>query len=354
MTPVSTLEKNHFNTVVIGAGQAGLSTGYFLKRMNKDFVILDENEKIGDSWRKRWDSLRLFTPAQYDGLPGMPFPAAKDSFPSKDKVAEYLAQYADKFTLPVKSKIKVNQLSASNNHFDIESSAGIISADQIVISTGTQPVPYIPSFAGELSPDIFQLHSSEYINPDSLPQGDVLVVGAGTSGMEIALEISTIRRTFISGKPTFHIPDPILKYAGGIYWWFVNNIVTVKTPVGKKARKQIIHGGGPLIRISAKDLKDAGVDLLPRVSGVYNGFPQFEDGSVKMFSTVIWSTGYKPDFSWINMKITDQSGWPRAVRGISLTNKGLYFVGMPFQYGLTSGLIGGVGRDAAFISQQIH
>jgi len=346
-------ETKHLHTVIIGGGQAGLATGYFLKRMKKNFIILDENVKIGDSWRKRWDSLKLFTPSQHDSLPGLPFPGPENSFPGKDEVADYLERYTIEFSLPVQLNSKVKNLYSRNNHFEIDTSEKKLFADNVVIATGTNPVPYVPSLASDLSSEIFQIHSSQYRNPWSLPDGDVLVVGAATSGIEIALEISKTHKTFISGKPTFHIPDNVIKYGGKLYWWFINNIITIKTPIGKKVKGKIIHSGSPLIRVSADDLDRAGISHLPRVVKTDNGFPYFEDNTVIKVSSVIWATGYKPDFSWIEMNITDETGWPKTNRGISSTNKGLYCVGMPFQYGLTSGLIGGVGRDAAYLSDHL-
>lgn len=347
-------ESTPLHAVIIGAGQAGLATGYFLKKNNKDFIILDKNEKIGDSWRMRWDSLFLFTPSQHDVLPEMSFPGLKNSFPSKDQMADYLETYAKHFSLPVQLGVNVTRLSAKNNHYEIETSAGKFISERVVIATGNNPYPYIPSFASELGSDIFQVHSSGYLNPESLPQGDVLVVGSGTSGIEIALEVSKTHKTYISGKPTFHIPDNVLTYAGNMYWWFLSHILTVRTPIGKKVKKKVINGGAPLIRVSASDLQHANVKPLPRVTGVSEGLPQFEDGSTLNVSTIIWSTGYKPDFSWIDLDVVDESGWPTTKRGVSTHYKGLYFNGMPFQYGLTSGLVGGVGRDANYISRHMN
>ena len=346
-------QRKHHHTVIIGSGQSGLSTGYYLKKNNIDFVILDENERTGDSWRKRWDSLKLFTPAQYDGLPGMPFPGEKNSFPAKNSVALYLEAYARKFDLPVKNGVKVTSLSHSDGLFSIDTSAGKFTADNVVIATGTHPLPKVPLFAGELSKEIFQIHSSDYQNPEQLPEGDVLVVGAGVSGVEIALEVSATRNTYIAGEPTFHIPDNVFKYFGRMYWWLVYSLITVKTPVGKKARSRVLHGGGPLIGVSADDLDKAGIERLSRVTGVQHGFPEMEDGRIVRVSSIIWCTGFKPDFSWCMSDVTDETGWPRTDRGISLSYKGLFFMGMPFQFGLTSGLLGGVGRDAAFIAKHI-
>ena len=194
----------HLKTVIIGGGQAGLATGYFLKKMNSQFIILDENKRTGDSWRKRWDSLQLFTPSQHDSLPGVQFPGPKGSFPGKDQVADYLEGYAMKFSLPVQTGLKVNHLYSRNNHFEIETSAEKLLADNVVVATGTNPFPKIPALSSEISPEIFQIHSSGYINPGSIPEGDVLVVGAATSGIEIALELSKTHKTYISGKPAFH------------------------------------------------------------------------------------------------------------------------------------------------------
>ena len=347
-------ETNQWDIVIIGGGQAGLAVGYFLRKINKQFIILEKNNRIGDSWRMRWDSLKLFTPSQYDGLPGMPFPDLKGSFPGKDQMADYLERYVKEYSLPVQLNMKVNHLFTQNNHYEIDTAGNKIIARKVVIATGTNPFPNIPAISSDISREIFQIHSSGYTNPDSLPPGDVLVVGAATSGIEIALEISKTHRTFISGNPPFHIPDNPIRYGGGLYWWFISNILTVRTPIGKKVKKKIIRGGSPLIRVSANDLKVAGITRLPRVAGVEDGYPKLEDSTIVKVKSIIWATGYRPDFSWIGTDITDETGWPVSERGISPVKKGLYFAGMPFQFGLTSGLVGGVGRDAAYIARHIR
>jgi putative flavoprotein involved in K+ transport len=347
------IDRRHWGTIIIGAGQAGLATGYYLQKSGENFLIIDMAGKIGDSWRKRWDSLRLFTPAQYDGLPGLPFPASRNTYPSKDKMAGYLAEYADKFNLPVRMGVSVSRLSQNHGGFEVATTDGIYTCDRVVVATGTNPVPHIPDFAKELDPSIRQIHSSQYANPASLPEGIVLVIGAGTSGVEIAIDLSGSRQTLIAGHPTFHIPDQVFRFAGRFYWWFISNVLTMKTPMGRNARKHIIKGGSPLIRVTIDDVEAAGVVCLPRVAGVSDGQPRLEDGRVIPVSAVVWSTGYRPDFSWIDMDVTDSTGWPVTQRGIIPGRKGLYFVGMLFQFSLTSGLVGGVGRDAAFISRHI-
>ncbi len=183
----------------------------------------------------------------------------------------------------------------------------------------------------------------------------MLVVGAGTSGVEIAIELAGSRQTILSGEPTFHIPDPLFRYAGNVFWWFISNILTVSTPVGRKAKQKIRNGGAPLINISVKDVDAAGVKRVPRVAGIEDGKPKLGDGTVVDVSSIVWATGFKPDFSWINFNVTDeQTGWPVTTKGVSKDIKGLYFVGMLFQYGLTSGLVGGVGRDAAYVADYIR
>jgi putative flavoprotein involved in K+ transport len=179
-------------------------------------------------------------------------------------------------------------------------------------------------------------------------------VGSATSGVELAVELARTRRTFIAGTPTFHIPDPVFRYAGGLYWLAISHLLTVRTPMGRKARPKILHGGGPLIRVSAADLDRAGVIRGPRMVGTSGGLPQLADGRVLEVGSVVWATGFRPDFSWVRFDITDESGWPAGKRGVSTLAPGLFFLGMPFQYGLTSGLVGGVGRDAAFLARHIH
>ncbi len=347
------VKTDHTNTVIIGGGQAGLATAYFLKKAGIDFIILEAHERVGDSWRVRWDTLRLFTPVKYDSLPGSPFPGPAMSLPGRDEVASYLESYAHTFDLPIRHGIEVKRLTKTDGGFEIISNDGLIMCDRVVVATGPNPKPRIPEFAADIDPSVYQIHSSEYRNPESLPDGEVLVVGAGTSGIEIAIEVGKTHPTVISGKPTFHIPNAIFRFAGGFYWWFIKNVVTVRTPLGRKAKQQVTSHGGPLIGISAGDLTAAGIRNISRLKGAQDGFPVTEDDEHVKASIIIWCTGFKPDFSWISAEITDQFGWPLNDRGVSPV-KGLYFVGMLFQYGLTSGLMGGVGRDAAYIVDHIR
>src|SRR5262245_46592476 len=267
-----------FDTLVIGGGQAGLAVGHHLTRLGVDFAILDGGARVGDTWRRRWDSLRLFTPQQYDGLPGMPFPAPRNTFPTKDEMADYLTAYAARFALPVRLGVQVRELARTADGYEARTSAGSFTSRRVVLATGTNPQPRLPDFAAAMGTAVHQLHASAYRNPESLPPGDALVVGAGTSGVEIAIELARSRRVWLAGKPTPHIPDPVLRYAGGLYWFLVSHLLTVRTPMGRRARRAVRSGGAPLIRVSVDDVRRAGVEQVPRVVGAAGGWPQLADG----------------------------------------------------------------------------
>lgn len=350
-------EPERFQTVVVGGGQAGLAVGYHLARLGLPFVILDAHERIGDAWRKRWDSLRLFTPARYNGLPGMPFPGSAHSLPTKDEVADYIKAYATGFDLPVRTGVRVNRLSRDGNRFVLTAGDRRFGAEQVVVATGGYQTPSVPAFASCLDPTIVQMHSAEYRSPAQLREGGVLVVGAGNSGAEIALEVSRGHPTWLSGRDTSHeptrpgtVPDRLLT---PVLWFMVTRVLTVKTPFGRAVKRKFRHRGIPLARVRRKGLAGAGVELVPRTGGVRDGLPQLEDGSVLDVANVIWCTGFMPDFRWIELPILAEDGHPVHERGVVESEPGLYFVGQVFQYSLSSVLMGGVGRDARFIAMQI-
>jgi putative flavoprotein involved in K+ transport len=348
------MDKVHVNTLIIGAGQSGLAAAYYLKKVNEDFIILEVEDQAGSSWRKRWDSLRLFTPAQHDSLPGFPFPSARGTLPTKNEMADYLSDYIKKYSLPVQFGTKVIELHNTKEGYQILTSKGNFITNNVIVATGTNPNAYIPAFASDLDKGIVQIHSSNYTNPQLFPALDTLVVGAGTSGVEIAIELSKSRPTMISGKGTPHIPDLVIRLLGTLYWWFIHNILTVSTPIGRKVGPKILNGGAPLISVSMSEVGKAGIIQVPRVKGVREGLPLLDNGQTLTVTSIVWATGYKPDFSWIKFDVTGNNGWPKTKRGISENFQGLYFVGMVFQYGLTSGLVGGVGRDAKFVVDHLH
>ncbi|HTJ48109.1 MAG TPA: NAD(P)-binding domain-containing protein [Cyclobacteriaceae bacterium] len=341
---MSNENQKKFDVIVIGGGQGGLASGYHLNKIGANFLVIDSGKRIGDSWRQRWDSLALFTPGKFNTLPGDSIPLQDRT--TKDQMADYLEDYAERFSIPVKLEENVINVSKEGIYYRITTSQNNFLARHVIVATGNNPLSKIPSFASELDPGIYQIHSSTYRNPEMLPPGDVLVVGAGVSGIEIAKELSqSNRRVHLSGEISFTVPKALFLLGRDLYWSFISNVLTVKTFIGRKARPGIIRGGTvvPALVDTWKTLQ-----RLPRLEGVSNGQPRLKDGNTFPVSSIIWCTGFKPDFSWIDLNVTDRTGWPVTERGISRF-PGLYFVGMPFQFGLTSGLVGGVGRDAEFV-----
>jgi putative flavoprotein involved in K+ transport len=352
-------EPERVQAVVIGGGQAGLSTGYHLARRGLRFVILEANGRIGDSWRRRWDSLRLFTPARFDGIAGMSFPAPRHSFPTKDEMAAYLEAYATRFALPVRTGVAVDRLSRNGDRYLVTAGDRSFEAEHVVVAMATFQRPRVPPFAGELDPGVVQLHSNDYRNLSQLQSGGVLVVGAGNSGSEIAIETARGGHpTWMSGRDTGHVPFRIEGLAGRLLLRFIfrfvfHRVLTVDTPIGRKARPKAVSRGGPLIRVKPTDLAAAGVQRVPRMIGVRNGLPLLEDDRVLEVANVVWCTGFQPGFSWIDLPVFERDGEARQKGGIVAGEPGLYFVGLHFLYALSSTMIHGVDRDAKRVADAI-
>ncbi|HSB65839.1 MAG TPA: NAD(P)-binding domain-containing protein [Anaerolineales bacterium] len=345
-----------FNTIVIGAGQAGLAAGYYLRNKGDDFVILDENAAIGAAWRDRWDSLRLFTPTYNNHLPGMKFPKPDLYFPTKDETADYLDAYARQFDLPVHFGIKVNSLERNEAGYHIDAGQNHFHARHVIIATGAFRTPNTPSIARELSKDIFQMHSSEYKKPSDMPADNALVVGAGNSGAEIALDLARSgKKVWLAGRDVGRIPaDKLgLFFGGKPYWWFMRNMMTINTPMGRKMKTAVLSHGSPLIRARREEVAQAGVELLPRLIESQDDIPCVEDGQVIAAEGIIWATGFHPDYRWIKLPIFDEAGRPVHERGVVPQAPGVYFLGLLFQTGITSSLLGGVGADARYITDKI-
>jgi putative flavoprotein involved in K+ transport len=343
-----------YNTIVIGGGQAGLAAGYYLAQQHQNFAILDASARIGEAWRRRWDSLRLFTPAKFNGLPGMAFPADGYYTPTKDEAADYLEAYAKKFQLPVRLNTQIDRLERVGEDYRLEAGPQSFRTRNVIVATGAYQLPKIPTFASQLDPEVFQLHSSAYRNPDQFPTGRVLVVGAGNSGSEIALELCKDgRQVWLCGRDVGRIPaDQIGKYFGGRpYWWFINQVLSIDTPIGRKMRGQVLHHGNPLIRSNRKEILQAGIQTASRLAGVSNGKPCLPDGQILEVEAVVWATGFRPDYRWIGLPVFDEYGFPNHQRGAVPGAKGLYFLGLHFQSRLTSALMGGVGKDAEYITR---
>jgi putative flavoprotein involved in K+ transport len=346
-----------FDTIVIGGGQAGLSVGYYLKKQGRPFVILDANERIGGSWRTRtWNSLRLFTPARYDGLPGWSFPASGWSYPTARETADYLEAYAARFDLPVRTGMAVTRLAKDGDRYVVDCGERRFAADCVVVATGFYGKPSVPDFASELDPRIVQMHSSDYKDPSQLNPGGVLLVGAGNSGADIGLEVSATHRTWLSGRDKGQFPlrieHPLRRLVVPILWFVASHVLTVKTPIGRKVRPHVLEDGAPLIRVKSQDLLAAGVERVGKTVGARDGLPVLEDGRVMDVANVIWCTGFRQDFSWIDVPVFGEDTEPMHERGAA-SEPGLYFVGLDFLYSFTSENVGGVGRDARHIAKHI-
>jgi putative flavoprotein involved in K+ transport len=352
-------QPERYETVIVGGGQAGLSVGYFLKQHGRRFVVLDGGERIGDSWRKRWDSLRLYSPAFRDGLPGMPFPAKRATYPTKDEMGDYLEAYATRFELPVRTGAAVDSLNQEEGRYVAVAGGRRFEADNVVVATGAFQRPYTPDFAVELDPGIVQLHSSDYRNPSQLQDGPVLVVGASHSGSDVAFEASASHEVVLSGKDTGQLPVPVESRRGRLGFRMLvfagTHVLTVDTPMGRKMREHVRHGGGPLLRYRRKDLRKAGVErVLARTVAVERGLPVLDDGRVLDVRNVVWCTGFRPDFGWIRFPFeVGEDGYPVQYRGAVASSPGLYFAGLAFLHSFASMLVAGAGRDAERIARHI-
>lgn len=348
------------DVAVIGGGQAGLSVGYHLALQGiRNFVILDANARVGDSWRQRWDSLRLFTPARYDGLDGMPFPAPPLHWPTKDEMADYLEAYARKFQLPVRNGVRVDGLSKDGERYLLTAGGQRFLAREVVVAMADYQKPKLPSFAGALDPSIVQLHSSAYKRPAQLRAGTVLLVGAGNSGAEIAVELRRAGHPVLVAGPDvgavpswFQTPFGLSVVAPILFRGIFHRLLSEATPPGRKVKAQG-HRAAPLIRTLPKHLAAAGVERVGRVRGVENGKPVLEDGRALDVQNVIWSTGFHPGFSWIHLPVFETNGDPCQKRGVVESSPGLYFIGLQFLYAMSSSMVHGVGRDAKYVAERI-
>lgn len=349
----------HIETLIIGAGQAGLSTGYHLQRRGRPFLIVDGSDRIGDNWRQQWDSLRLYSSARHDGLPGLPFPGDPRHFPGKDEVADYLEQYALRFDLPVRMSTRVDRLEQHGAGFRATLGADTLTCDNVVVATGTfGRAPAVPSFAVDLDPGIQQLHSSEYRRASQIVPGRVLVVGGSHSGMDVAYELGETHEVILCGRDCGELPFDIESRRGRLAFHAVlfafTHVLTRRTPMGRKEMDEVRKHGGPSIRWKRRDLARRHVErVTDRVSGVSAGRPLLADGRVVDADAVVWCTGFRQAFAWIDLPVFQDDGWPDEYRGVVARTPGLFFCGLSFQYAFSSMLMAGVGRDADYVAARI-
>jgi putative flavoprotein involved in K+ transport len=339
----------HYEAIIIGAGQAGLAAGYWLAKHGIDFLIVDANARVGDVWRNRWDSLQLFTPARYSALPGMAFPGEPYHLPSRIEVADYLEWYARANELPVRLGVRVLSVRRGSDGFCIATDGVQLEAENVIVATGAFQKPVIPAFADQLDPEIFQVHSNEYRNPQQLPRGDVLVVGAANSGAQIALELSRSRGVLLAGRSVGSMPRRILGPPPFDWLWPTLMRPGADSALGRRIRSSILSSTDKLIGMSERDLVSPTLRRVARLTGVRDGIPLLDDERLANVRSVVWCTGFRPDFGWIEAPIFDEDGAPAHVRGVTAI-PGLYFLGLRFLHRLNSSLLGGVGADAKYVA----
>jgi putative flavoprotein involved in K+ transport len=339
-----------FDVAVVGGSQAGLAVGYHLAQRGLRFVILDAGPEIGHVWRSRWDSLKLFTPGQYSGLPGMAFPSPKDTYPSKDDVAQYLQRYASALDLPVRLNAKVTSLTERDGAYVVATADEEFTASQVVVATGPFQVPFVPPIAGDLDQSVVQIHSADYRGPAQLPEGHVLVVGGGNSGFQIAEELAATRKVDLAvGQRVPSLPQ---RFLGRDLFWWLSGIgfmrVSTDSRLGRRlAQRDVLIGSSP------RRLRRSGVTMRARLASAVGRRAVFEDGSGLDVDAILWATGYRSDFSWIDIpRIKDESGRIVHRRGVT-DSPGLLFIGLTWQHTRGSALIGFVKEDAAFIAGRI-
>jgi putative flavoprotein involved in K+ transport len=335
------------DVLVVGGSQAGLAIAWHLARQGLRYAVLEAGPEIGHAWRSRWDSLTLFTPAQYDALPGMPFPAPADTYPTKDPVAGYLQAYASALEVPVRLNARVTSLSRTEEGFEARTADQVFRAGQVVVTTGPFQTPFVPPAAQGLDESVTQLHSVGYRNPQALPEGPVLVVGGGNSGFQIAEELAAAGRRVDLSIAT-KLPVLPQRLAGKDLFWWLTHLglmrVTTESRLGRRMSSREFVIGSSRRRLQAK-----GVRFRPRLTGTGARTAHFADGSTLDTGVVIWATGYRPDHSWIQIPGVARDGQIAHQRGVTGV-PGLYFLGLSWQHTRGSALLGFVGDDAAYLA----
>jgi putative flavoprotein involved in K+ transport len=341
-----------YDVIVIGAGQAGLAMGYYLSKSKLNFLILDSHNRVGDTWRDRYDSLILFTPRSYSSLPGLALAGDPKGFPSKDEIADYLEHYAGLFKLPIKLNMHVKNVSKKKDTFSIQTQDSLLKAKKVVIATGPFKDSFIPPMSTNLSNDVRQLHSSQYKDPSQLKEGSVLVVGGGNSGAQIAVELSKQHETYLSvGQKITYLPLSIANQS--IFWWF-EKIGILKADRDSFIGRKIQEKPDPIFGYELKEQIQKGkVMLKSRTTSIDEDSIYFDDQTSVHVKNIIWATGFKFDYSWLDIPgLLDSQGKIIHQRGVT-TCDGLFFLGLPWQHRRGSALLLGVGDDAKYLYEQI-
>jgi putative flavoprotein involved in K+ transport len=339
------------DVVVVGGNQAGLAIAWHLQRQGLNFVVLEAGPEVGHVWRSRWDSLKLFTPAQYDSLPGMAFPAPADTYPTKDPVADYLRAYVAAFDLPVRLDARVTGLTRTDEGFEVQAADQTWRARQVVVATGPFQVPFVPPMAAKLDPAVTQLHSADYRNPQALPEGPVLVVGGGNSGFQIAEELAATRTVDLSIATTY----PMLpqRLAGRDLFWWLTRLGLLKVTVSSRPGRRMSRRDF-VIGTNRRRLERAGVRFRPRLVDADGRTVRFADHRLlEDVGVVVWATGYRSDYDWIHIPGVVREGHVIHRRGVAEV-PGLYFLGLSWQHTRGSALLGFVNDDATFLADRIQ
>jgi putative flavoprotein involved in K+ transport len=336
-----------FDVIVVGGGQAGMAAAWQLRQQQLRFLVLEAAEQLGHTWHSRWESLRLFTPAEHDALPGRPFPAPAGSYPGKEAVADYLRDYAAEFDLPVELNARVTGLERTDAGFRLSTADRAYDARAVIVATGPFQTPFVPPLAAGLDASVTQLHSAGYRSPDALPPGPVLVVGGGNSGFQIAEELAATRPVELAvGSAYPALPQRLL--GRDLFWW-LTRLRLMRVTAGSRLGRRMEARGEFLIGSSRRDLQRAGVRFRPRLVEAAGRTVRFADGSSSEVGVVVWATGYRPDYAWIDVPGVLRDGRVAHARGVTEV-PGLYFLGLPWQHTRGSALLGFVADDAAHVA----
>jgi putative flavoprotein involved in K+ transport len=347
---MTTTPDTPLDVLVVGAGQAGLALGRHLQRQGVRFLLVDAADRIGDVWRSRWDSLRLFTAAEYDGLPDLPFPGEPGSYPGKDDVADYLEAYAGTLALPVRLGTRVVRLARSGAEWTADTTTGTLHARQVVVATGPFSAPVVPRLAEGLGRDVVHLHSSAYRRPADLPDGPVLVVGGGNSGVQIAEELAASGRAVTLAIGTRQQAVPQRPLGRDLFWWLTRTGLiraTADSRLGRRFRSREL-----VIGTTWRGLRAGGVDLRPRAVAASGSTVRFADGTAIDVAAVVWATGFRLDHSWIDAPEAFADGRLLHTRGVTPV-PGLHFLGLPWQHTRGSALLGFVREDAGWLAGRL-
>ena len=322
--------------------------------MNKNFLVIDGEKEIGASWLNRWDSLKLFTSTEYNHLPGLKFEAPKGHYPTKFEVASYFKQYVKTFKIPLQLNTLVTAVRKTEKGFSIAYKDGMLEADHVIVATGPFHIPYTPPCHTKLSSSVLQMHSNYYKGIHQLQEGDALVVGGGDSGYQILNEISKdgSRTVYFSGNTNVKsIPQQFL---GKTIWWWFTLIGFLSYTKYSWIGKKINSSTQPVIGTDVKEiLSRKNVIAVGRTKDALHEEMFFETKKISTIKNIIWATGYRPNFKWIEGLELDANSYPKNYRGVSNIT-GLYFIGLPWMYTRGSATLGGVSKDATYLANEIR